>query len=430
LKRIICYVFFIYSAVFFISCSAGSAVEDPELIKTRVNEWIDRINKDNRDFEALKNLAIYYMQVKEYEKAKYYIDGAMEGNPSDPALYLYKGLNLEFSNKPEDAFSFYQKYEQVPFDSPYRELLEGRYLWLKRQRVYSEIDSLANKTDELSFEDVSANTLAVFPLIYHGFNEDYVPLSRGFSEMISIDLAKVKNLTVLERIRIQAVIDELKFSQSPAVNQSSAPRAGKLLRAGTIVSGDYDISEDKKFKINLGSWDAQTSEQKSVTNISGNLEDLFELQKRVVFSFLEKNGFELTQEEKESIAYIPTQNLEAFLLYSKGLLQEDAGNFKEAETFYNNAVQIDPNFRAAENKLETSQAIGKTGGNKEIVITSLSATDPIIKEQAIINIVSSRQQNLGNNISSNFIQGIDSRNPAQDQGAGLILPDPPPPPAR
>jgi hypothetical protein len=111
-------------------------------------------------------------------------------------------------------------------------------------------------------------------------------------------------------------------------------------------------------------------------------------------------------------------------------LQEDAGNFKEAETFYNNAVQIDPNFRAAENKLETSQAIGKTGGNKEIVITSLSATDPIIKEQAIINIVSSRQQNLGNNISSNFIQGIDSRNPAQDQGAGLILPDPPPPPAR
>ncbi|RPI70253.1 MAG: hypothetical protein EHM47_12430 [Ignavibacteriales bacterium] len=369
------------------------------------------------------------MQEKENSKAKYYIDRAYELNSSDPALFLYKGLNLEFSNKTEEAIAYYQKYDQLPLDSPYRELLEGRYLWLKRQKVYTEIDSLANETD-LSSGDISTNTLAVFPLIYHGYNEDYVPLSRGFSEMISIDLAKVNNLTILERIRIQAVIDELKFSQSPSVNQSSAPRAGKLLKAGTIVSGDYDITEDKEFSINLASWDVLTSEQKSRTNVSGDLNDLFELQKRVVFSFLEKNGIELTQEEKEAIAYIPTQNLDAFLFYSKGLVEEDAGNFKGAETFYNNALQIDPNFGAAGNKLETSQALGKAGGSKELVVSVLKTVDPVIKVQSPINIVSSRLQSLGNNISSNFIQGLDSRNPAQDQGAGIILPEPPPPPAR
>ena len=264
--------------------------------------------------------------------------------------------------------------------------------------------------------------------MYHGVNEDYVPLSRGFSEMISVDLAKVKNLTILERIRIQAVIDELKFNQSPGVNQSTAPRAGKLLRAGTIVSGDYDITEKKEFKINLGSWDVQTSEQKSMVNTSGNLKDLFELQKRVVFSFLDKNGIELTQEEKEDIAYIPTQNLEAFLSYSKGLVQEDAGNFKEAESFFKNAVEIDPNFNAAGGKVESTQSIGKSGGPKEQLVTSLRTNDPVIKEQAAINIVSNRQQNLGNNITSNFVQGIDSRNPAQDQGLELTLPEPPPPP--
>jgi len=318
-------------------------MDDPELYKNQVNDWTDRINKDQHDFEALKNLGIYYMQVKENEKARYYLDHALEENPSDPALLLYKGINLEFFNKMEDALSYYQKFDQVPLDSPYRELLEGRYLWLKRQMVYSEVDALAKEEDQLSLENVSASTLAVFPLMYHGFNEAYVPLSRGFSEMISIDLAKVKNLTILERIRIQAVIDELKFSQSPAVDQSTAPRAGKLLRAGTIVSGDYDISEEKEFKINLGSWDVQTSERKSFVNVSGELEDLFELQKRIVFAFLENNGIELTQEEKEAIAYIPTQNLDAFLSYSKGLLQEDAGNFKEAETFYQNAIQLDQN---------------------------------------------------------------------------------------
>jgi hypothetical protein len=138
----------------------------------------------------------------------------------------------------------------------------------------------------------------------------------------------------------------------------------------------------------------------------------------------------LTQEEKEAIAYIPTQNLDAFLSYSKGLLQEDAGNFKEAETFYQNAVQIDPNFNAAGNKLQSTQSIGKSGGSKDQLVTSLKTDDPVIKEQPPINIVSSRQQNLGNNVSSNFIQGIDSRDPAQDQGLNLALPEPPPPPSR
>ncbi len=427
LTILIFYIILFHLPFIFISCSSGSYMDDPELAKNQVNDWIDRVNADNHDFEALKNLGIYYMQVKENEKAKYYLDRALEENSTDPALYLYKGLNLEFADKPDEAFSYYRKYEDLPLDSPYRELLEGRYLWLKRQQVYSEVDSL-NKVEDLSEENISTNTLAVFPLIYHGFNEAYVPLSRGFSEMISIDLAKVKSLTVLERIRIQAVIDELKFSQSPAVNQSSAPRAGKLLRAGTIVSGDYDITEDRQFKINLGSWDVLTSEQKSRTNISGNLDDLFELQKRIVFSFLEKNGYELTQEEKEAIAYIPTQNLEAFLMYSKGLLQEDAGNYKEAETFYNNAIQVDPNFGAANNKLETSKALSKSGGKSEVVVTNLRTTDPVIQNQAPVNLVANRQASLGNNISSNFIQSIDSRNPAQDQGVGLILPEPPPPP--
>ena len=139
-------------------------MDDPELNKIQVNEWTDRINKDPHDFEAMKNLGIYYMQSKENEKARYYIDKALSENSSDPALLLYKGLNLEFSNKSADAVSYYQKFDQVPMDSPYRELLEGRYLWLKRQKIYSEVDSLAKEEGQLSTENVSPNTLAVFPL--------------------------------------------------------------------------------------------------------------------------------------------------------------------------------------------------------------------------------------------------------------------------
>ncbi len=412
------------------SCSSGPLMDNPELYKQQVQSWIDRTLADPTDFEAVKNLSIYYMQTHNNDKARYYLGEAMDIHPDDPELIFYKGLNLEFYNEQGKAESYYARYKDVPEDSPFREMLEGRYLWIKRQENYSDVKTLINNEKDLSFQNVSDSTIAVFPLIYTGTNKDYAPLSRGFSEMVSIDLAKLKDIKVLERVRIQAVLDELKLAQSAVVDQSTAPRVGKILQAGTIVSGDYDVTDNGDFKIDLGSWEVETSQRKSWVNKSGSLNDLFVLQKQVVFAFLEQNGFQLTQEEKENIAYIPTQNLEAFIAYSKGLLQEDAGNYQQAGQFFNQATQLDPNFKDAGGKLQSSQSLGKSGGTKEKVVTVLRKTIPVVKN-VMINLAASRLENLGSNIVTNFLQGIDSRNPAQElseKGLTEELPSPPPPP--
>lgn len=414
------------------SCSSGSLMDNPEMYRQQVQGWIDRTTKDPHDFEALKNLSIFYIQTHDNDKARYYLGEALDVKPDDPELLFYKGLNLEFYNEPEKAITYYSKYKDVPEDSPFREMMEGRFLWIKRQQDYSDVKTLIANEKQLSFQNVSDSTMAVFPLIYHGINKDYAPLSRGFSEMISIDLAKLKEIKVLERVRIQAVLDELKLSQSLAVDQSTAPRVGKLLSAGTIVSGDYDVTNDGNFKINLGSWKVETSQRKSWVNESGSLKDLFTLQKQVVFAFLQENGFNLTQEEKEKIAYIPTQSLDAFLAYSKGLQEEDAGDFNQANDFFRRAVQLDPGFNDAGDKLQSSQSLGKSEGSKENVVATLRTSRPAVKNE-MINLSASRSQNLGSNITSNFVQGVDSRNPAQEvsEKVGLnqeALPPPPPPP--
>lgn len=401
------------------------------MYRDQVLGWIDRTSKNPNDLEVLKKLSVYYVQTHDKEKASYYLNKALEEKPDDPELIFYKGLNLEFYEKLEEAISYYSKFQDVYEDSPYRELLEGRYNWLKRQKDYADVKSLIQDEKEISSKDGSDSTMAVFPLIYHGINADYFPLSRGFSEMFSIDLAKLKEITVLERVRIQAVLDELKLNQSAVVDKSSAPRVGKILQAGTIVSGDYDISDNGELKINLGSWKVRDNERKSWVKKSGSLEDLFVLQKQVVFEFLKENGFQLTQEEKEKIAYIPTQNLEAFLTYSKGLLQEDAGNFRQAEGFFKQAVGLDPKFIDAGSKLKTSKSISKSGGSKESTVKTLRNTLPAVKNE-MIDLAASRMQNLGNNITSNFVIGIDSRNPARELSEAVELNqplnDPPPPP--
>ena len=71
-------------------------MDNPELYKNQVRGWIDRTVANPEDFEALKNLSIYYMQTHDNDKARYYLGEALDIKPDDPELMFYKGLNLEF----------------------------------------------------------------------------------------------------------------------------------------------------------------------------------------------------------------------------------------------------------------------------------------------------------------------------------------------
>ena len=421
-------VLYFLPVVFFYSCSSGSVMDDPELYQGQVDGWIRRANENPYDADALKHLSIFYIQTHQNDTAQKYINKAIKLSPDDPEVIFYKGLNLEFFGKQNEALEYYKKYSGILNDSPYRELMEGRYLWIKRQQAYSDVDSLIKREKDISSKNISDSTMAVFPLIYQGINKDYVPLSRGFSEMVSIDLAKVRALKILERVRIQAVLDELKFGQSSMVNQTTAPRMGKLLGAGTIVSGDYDVTKNGDFKIDLGSWDVKDSQRKSWINKSGNLNDFFTLQKEVVFAFLQNNGIELTQAEKEAIAKVPTQNLQSFLAFSKGIMAEDAGNFNSAASYFKTASELDPHFEAANEKQQSTQSMGKSSGSKEQLVSNLREDDPAIKGEEI-NLVQNRSAAIDNNVLSNFTGDEFNRNPAQDKKElTTSLPDPPPPP--
>ncbi len=416
--------------ILFYSCSSGSVMDYPEMYKGQVDGWIRRANENPYDADAFKHLSIFYIQTHRNDTAQKYINKALKLNPDDPEVLFYKGLNLEFSGKQNEALEYYKKYSGILYDSPYRDLMEGRYLWIKRQEAYSDVDSLIKREKDLSFKNISDSTMAVFPLIYEGINKDYVPLSRGFSEMFSIDLAKVKALKILERIRIQAVLDELKFGQSSLVDQTSAPRMGKLLGAGTIVSGDYDVTNNGDFKIDLGSWDVKDSQRKSWVNKSGDLKDFFTLQKEIVFAFLQKNGIELTQAEKEAIAQVPTQNLQSFLAFSKGLMAEDAGKFNDAASYFQKASELDPHFKAASEKQQTTQSMGKSSGSSEQLVSNLREEYPAIKGEEI-NLMQNRSEVIDNNVLSSFSENDFNRNPAQDKKElNPALPDPPPPPPK
>ncbi len=395
--------------------------------------------KDNPDdIDAMRDLGAIYFQTARYEEARHYLQQAFRVDQQDPKLLLYMGLSAEFDNHEEIALKIYGKYAQVSRLSPYRKLLQGRYQWLVRQSARQEARKVLK--DSLNTAKIIPNAVAVFPFTYQGADDHYAPLGKGLGEMLIIDLKKVKQLRLLERIRIQAILDELKLAaRSPGgksyVDSLTAPRTGMLLGAAHIVSGVYDILPKQTLYLTTSYWDARAMIHPEVTNNESLLKNLFQVEKAVVFSLLDKMGIELTHEEREGIQHIPTENLQAFLAYCMGLELEDEGRLDDALGMYRQAVSIDPDFGLSKSKIETLESMSAGVASWKELLAMVKKSDPLFSRKADVsrpNLVKRRLNSLTNNLGSGFYPGDDQRKPLEEglrKGASsVILPPPPPPP--
>ena len=73
------------------------------------------------------------------------------------------------------------------------------------------------------------NSIAVLSFNNRSGQNKLTPLQKGLAVMLITDLVKVEQLRVVERVKIQALLDELELGSSGLVNTKTAPRVGKLL---------------------------------------------------------------------------------------------------------------------------------------------------------------------------------------------------------
>jgi TolB-like protein len=425
------YCFLIIVLLLISSCSTME-IQQGEVSQKEITSLENTVSNDSSDIEAIKKLGILLVRAHQNIKAKYFLTIGLNNLPDDDELLFYQGLNSEFLNDTLNAISYYSKYRETPILSPYRKLMEGRYYLLTRDLVYKDIKNMVNVEKSLDVKNIPSNTLAVFPLNYQGSNSKYEPLSRGLSEMISIDLAKIRRLTVLERIRLKAIMDELKFSKSSMVDQSTAPRMGKLLSARLLYSGSFNILDEDNLKMDINSWDIKKNQMGEWLNKSGKLEDIFLMEKEIVFGIINQLGINLTEEEKEQIQYIPTKDINAFIEYSKGLELEDNGQYNNASASFMNAAEIDPDFKEASVKADETSAISNNSGITDDILENIDVITIKADKlpEAGTDIIINRLDMLGTDIRSNFDEGFEKRKAAQEASAATSeeLPLPPQPP--
>jgi tetratricopeptide (TPR) repeat protein len=404
-----------------------------------ISQLQSRIKKNPKDFQALRDLGVASYERDQFKQARKYLIRAFKLNPSDPQTMLYLGMALEAEKLPKLAQRIYKRYHKIPAKSEYRSLIQARYELLSRDMAKQDIKTAMSNEEAIGAKQLSPNAIAVLPLKKTSGPDEYAPLGTGIAEMIITDLAQVPELKLIERVRVSALMEEMALGQSGMIDVSTAPRMGQLVSAGRIVNGTYTIGADEHVNIDASFWDVMKQQQPAVNSKSDALQNIFVLEKDLVFNMIDDMGITLTPEQHAKIQYIPTKNLQAFLAYSMGLELEDAGQFEAAAKEFENAVKMDPQFKKASARAHANQSMAVMQGPKPNLakfadsfergdISRAAGPDGITAPS--FNLMEQRLQNLSLNLGSNFIPGQDTRKPTEEAGATIYnaLPLPPNPP--
>jgi len=295
-----------------------------------------------------------YYTAQRYQDARQALARTLLHQSDNTEAQIYLGYTYEGLGQFDSARTVYQRLEAAKPSGAARRLLQGRLALVERhQMIYDARQALAHEST-LVKTPPPPNTVAVMPFRYTGSDSTYRPLSRGLASLVVTDLSRVHSLRLVERDRLQALMDEMKLSESGRVDPATGARSGHLIGASTVVQGQYDVNATQ-IQVNATAVRTQDAQVASTGTGADRLQALFDVEKQVVFQLLAKLGIAITPAERVAISERPTHDLQAFLLYSRGLAAQDQGDFAGATQAFQAAVQRDPGFGAAAAAAQSSQ---------------------------------------------------------------------------
>ncbi|MDO9567622.1 MAG: tetratricopeptide repeat protein [Candidatus Desulfaltia sp.] len=267
----------------------------------------------------------------------------LQAEPGEPYAVLYLGmayLNKDRFDKAIETWQIYRNKEQPLVEEEIRRLStlvqiaasqRDAKKALAAEKTLMTIKPAVNSVAVCYFQDLSPNKSL------RGFQ-------KGLAAMVITDLSKIKSLKIVERIRLQALLSEMKLGQTGIVEQNTAPRVGRLLGAENLIVGN----------LTLGSIHATTSltsseagEIKGTSSVTVEKEKFYELPIAIVKDIARILGITLTTEESKAIGIPHTTVYNAFIYYGEALDAMDAGNWEEAKDLFAKAVKEDPKFDMA-----------------------------------------------------------------------------------
>ena len=297
------------------------------------------------DQDAAVQLGAAYRGAGRLEEAREVLEGARIDDPDDPAAIFYLGLTYEDLERFGDARTLYQEYVELSGDGALRDQLESRIELMRRRELQQVVEIALAQEAQLDAQPDPA-TVAVFPFVSSGADEEVRPLGRALTAFLATDLGQIERLRLLERVLLHALMSEIALAETDLVDPRTAARGGRIIGAGTIVQGQLQ-GDLERLVVDAAVVDVRDGPGGPLT-LEEAADRFLDMEKALVFQVLGELNIALTPTEEERIGRRPTQNLQAILAYGRGLEADDGGLFAEALGHFQQAAQLDPSFAAAQ----------------------------------------------------------------------------------
>ena len=184
-------------------------------------------------------------------------------------------------------------------------------------------------------------SIAVLPFINDSQDPENVYFINGVLEAILDNLAKIKDMEV----RPRTSVEQYRNNETKTI-----PQIARELGVNYVIEGSgQKIGDQVSLAIQL----IEASSDKHIFSMRRNmkLEDIFNLQSEVALKVASEISAVITMEEKESIEKLPTTNVAAWEMYSRGIelhniadLENNIENDRQAKAYFKKAIHLDSTY--------------------------------------------------------------------------------------
>jgi len=208
----------------------------------------------------------------------------------------------------------------------------------------------APETAEPSAEEYEPIVIAIMPFTNISGQKDHDWLCTGIAESISTKLGSLPYFSLVERLKLAEAMKEIELGQTGLISESTAAQTGQMAGAEELVIGSFQVV-GQTIRINARFLKVEEAKVRTAAECTGKLDQIFELQDKIVASFLANMNLPLSDQEKSLLAAKPTNSPEAFQLYSRAMdtytPEGKALSDEQRIALLDQSTRLDPNFAPA-----------------------------------------------------------------------------------
>jgi len=359
----LCVIFaFSTPAAAFFGASKAKKMLQQERYDKAIPLYKEYLTKKPNAYKARSELGFAYLKTGRLDEAIQEFNSVLMTKPGNSYAVLYLGLAYVGKGEYKRAIATWQIFRAKKKPLVEEEIKRQMTLLLIAESQRSAAKALAEE-QKLKTVKPDVNTVAV--CYYQDLSPDKSlrAFQKGLAAMLITDLSKVKSIKVVERLRLQALLAEMQLGQTGIVDPRTAPRVGRLLGAGNMLTGNLS-------KGSITTTNTVTGAANGTITATVSEDRFYELPTAIIQNIARILGINLTAKEIEEIGVPHTTVYEAFVHFGSALEALDAGNWKAAKNFFDKALKADPNFMLAREGSESCPGGASPG------INALSAMTP------------------------------------------------------